>query len=141
MSDGTRNVQARQGFFPIVLGDEVSVTQAGSRLIVSRGDLQITEGGAMRVLARGDVKIREGGALVLLSGGDVSIREGGAGVAAAGTVRVDRGHGGFAVGRDVAISNDSTVYFGPREAAVFGAAAGVVCGIVMALLRGRRSRR
>ncbi len=134
-SDTTSRVSAHRGFFPIVIGDEVSVAQAGGRLFVSRGNLALTQGGAQRMLVRGDVSIRQGGVQMLMAGGDVSISEGGACVAVGSTVRAQGSYIGFAVGKDVSISDDSRVIFGTREAAVFGAIAGVVCGLVVSLLR------
>ena len=138
MADESVRVEARRGFFPGVLGDEVKVAQAGGRLFVARGDLEISQGGGQRILARGNAAISQGGAQVLMAGGDVTIEQGGAMVAVASSVRASGSHIGMAIGRDVAISDDSTVYFGPQQAAVFGAVAGIVCGLVMALLRRRK---
>jgi hypothetical protein len=137
MNDQTTRVEARRGFFPVVLGDEVSVAQAGGRLFVSRGDIHLSQGGAQRMVARGDVTINQGGAQMLLTGGDVSIREGGAMIAVAANVQARSSYVGLAIGRDVEISDDSTLLFGPRQAAVFGAVAGLVCGVVASVLRRR----
>ncbi len=138
MSDESTRVVARRGFFPVVIGDEVSVAQAGGRLFVSRGDIHLTQGGAQRMLAGGDVTITEGGVLMLMAGGDVSIREGGAAVVVGGSFRAEASFVGFAIGRDVEISDDSNVMFGPQQAAVFGAVAGAVCALLLGLLRRRR---
>ena len=50
MTDGTKRVEARRGFFPVVIGDEVSVSQAGGGLFASRGDIHLRQGGARRVV-------------------------------------------------------------------------------------------
>ena len=50
-------VQARRGFFPVVIGDEVSVAQAGAQLYLSRGGL--TQGGGQLLMSGGDLSIRQ----------------------------------------------------------------------------------
>ncbi len=154
MDGGTESkVQARRGFFPIVRGGEVSLTQGGAGLCISQGDIEITQGGGRTVLARGDVSIRQGGAFILGGGGNVTIREGGAlllagggtasvsqggaAVVAAGSVRLERSYVGLALGVRTEIADDSKVLVGTRQAAIIGVAAGIACAVVARLLGGR----
>ena len=88
----------------------------------------------------GDLSIREGGGLFLIAGGNVSVSEGGAGVALARRVRVERSYVGLALGQKVEVGDDSTMLLGPQQAAMFGAAAGLVCAVSLRLLAHRRRK-
>jgi hypothetical protein len=127
-------VRARRGFFPVVVGEDVSVQQAGGTVFVSKANTDITQGGAQVVLNGGNASIHQGGAQVLASGGDVSISQGGALFALARGIRAEQSYIGVALGRAVNLA-DSKVVLGPREAAVFGAVAGTAAAVMMRLLR------
>lgn len=141
MSDERRvsEVEARRGFYPFVVGDNVTTTQAGGVLYLAQGDLSMTQSGGRTVIAGGDVSMSQGGAQLLIAGGDVSVREGGAGVAMAKTLNFDRSYVGIAVGREVSIGNDSKVLLGDRQAVLLGVGLGAVCGLVCWMV-GRRRR-
>ena len=134
-------VEARRGFFPVVIGDEVSVAQAGAQFCVSRGNLSLAQGGGKVLMAGGDLSIRQGGSLFLAAGGDVSVSEGGAGVAVARRVHVERSYVGLVLGQNIEIAADSKMLLGPQQAAMFGAAAGLVCAMSLRLLTRRRRKR
>ena len=126
---------AHTGFFPVVIGTDVRVEQAGGAVFVSKGDLSLSQAGAQAILAGGDVSIQQGGVKTILAKGDVSITEGGALLAAGREVQVRGGWVAVALGLRVDLSN-SKVLIGPKQAAVFGA----VAGLVAVLLRGLMGR-
>ena len=112
----------------------------GAQLYLSRGDLSLTQGGGQLLMSGGDLSIRQGGGAFLVAGGDVSINEGGAGVAVARRVHVERSHIGLALGRDIEITGYSTLLLGSQQAAILGAAVGLVCAVALRLLKRRATR-
>ncbi len=127
--------EARMGFFPLVTGEHVAVTQAGVMITVSKGDFHLTQGGARAAAVGGDLKIQQGGAQYLVAKGDVTISQGGAAVMLAPSIAAERSYVGFAIAREIEVSEDSKILFGPKEAAVFGAALGLVAAGILRLLR------
>ena len=137
MNEATTSTTARAGFFPLVHGDEVEMGQAGAVGVLARGDVSIRQGGANLLATTGDLDIRQGGAQTLLALGDVAISQGGAIVTAAGSVRVDQGWVGLALGGKVDLQ-DSRVLLGPAQAFALGAGAALV--VVCAKWCARRCR-
>ena len=132
-------VEARRGFFPVVIGRDVSVAQAGGQLFLASGGLSLTQGAGKLLVTSGDLSINQGGGQFLAAGGDISISQGGAGVAVARDIRVERSYVGLALGRRVEITDDSRLVLDREQAVLVGAVAGVVCALVVGLLT--RSRR
>ena len=130
----TSGTTAHMGFFPMVSGDQVTVTQAGAVAVMARGDLALTQGGVQMARVHGDTTIRQGGVQTMLSRGDVSIQEGGVLLGAARSIRVDNGLVGVALGRDVELSN-SRILLTQQNAAVLGVVAGVVFALLSRLFR------
>ncbi len=125
----------------MVIGDEVSVVQAGAQLCVARGNLSLTQGGGKLLISGGDLSISQGGGMFLVAGGDVSVSKGGAAFAVARRVHVERSYVGLALGQNVEVAADSKLFLGPQQAAIFGAAAGLVCAMSLRLLTRRRRKR
>ena len=132
MDHASPDVVARRGFFPFVTGQTVDVAQAGGRFFIARGDLTLTQGGGQVLVSGGRTTVTEGGSGLLVSAGDVSIAEGGALVAAAERITVRDSFLGVALGRTIEVS-DSRILLGSRQAAAFGAAAGVAGSLVLVL--------
>ena len=128
---------AKMGFFPMVKGEEVNLTQGGAMSASSEGDFNLTMGGAQWARVSGDMTVHQGGVQTLLSRGDVSVSQGGILVSASRSTRVDGGTVGFLLAGDAEL-NDCKVLFGKEHALMFGAVAGVVFAVVSRLLRGRR---
>ena len=85
-----------------------------------------------------EVSIQQGGAGTLVSLGPVSIQQGGAVMALARNVEV--GQGSFvalALTPSMDVKEGGRVLAGPREAAIVGAVAGLVIGLVVAAARSR----
>lgn len=118
-------VEARRGFFPVVIGDQVSVTQAGAQLFIAQGDLSISQGGGR----------------VMVSGRDASISQGGAGIAVAQRLHAERSYIGLALGKNIELTDDSRLILGSSQAAVLGIVAGVACAMVTRLLAIRSRKR
>ena len=137
MSNDHAEVRAHRGFFPVVRGDRVSVSQAGGSVFVSNTDLAVSQGGAHMMFSRGNATIRQGGANALGALGDVSITQGGSFVTAARTVRANQSYLGVVVSPRVEISEDSRVLLGPAQAAIAGAMMGAVLAVLGRLLRRR----
>lgn len=137
MDQGQEDTQtsAHMGFFPLVTGEHVAVTQAGAMITASKGDFALTQGGAMVAAVGGDLKIRQSGVQFAAVKGDVSISQGGAATVFAPSVVAKRSYIGFAMARDIELSEGSKILFGPKEAAVFGAAFGLMAAGVRRLLR------
>ena len=68
---------AKMGFFPLVKGEEVNLTQGGAMSASSEGDFNLTMGGAQWARVNGDMTVHQGGVQTLLSRGDVSVSQGG----------------------------------------------------------------
>lgn len=60
-------VTARKGFFPVVVGRDVDVRQAGGVAFIARHNLALSEGGGQWLVALGDQTIERGGGAALLS--------------------------------------------------------------------------
>ncbi len=61
------HVLARRGFFPVVVGEQVQLNEAGGMVCIARGNLAVTNGGGQWFVAAGDQKIDHGGGAVLVS--------------------------------------------------------------------------
>lgn len=125
---------AHMGFFPMVSGDQITVTQAGAGVVMARGDLALTQGGIQMARVHGDTTIHQGGVQTMLARGDVSIREGGVLLGAARSVRVENGLVGVAIGRDVDLTN-SRVLLTQQNALAMGAVAGLVFALLSRVFR------
>jgi hypothetical protein len=135
MTDDHSDVRAHRGFFPIVKGDRVSVTQAGGSVFLSNTDLTVNQGGAHLMLTRGDATIHQGGANALGARGSVSITQGGAFFTAARAVTASRSYLGVVLAPSVEISDDSRVLLGPVPAIALGVAMGTTLAVLGRLMR------
>ncbi len=129
--------EARQGFFPIVTGEEVRVSQGGGVAFVARRDLAVTMGGGQVLAAGNDLTVDRGGGWFLGCGNRLTVTHGGAAVAAGRRVDLRHSRVGVVLGVDVSLGDGARVLAGPREAALFGVAAGLVCALAGRLLRRR----
>ena len=118
---------------------DVSISKAGARTLVGGGNLRVEQGGGGMLLAGGDVAIQQSGAGTLLSLGGVSIQQGGAVMALTRSVELQDGSLlGLALAPSVTVQPGGRILAGPREAAIVGAVAGIVIGLIGAAARGRR---
>lgn len=114
------SVRAHRGFFPIVSGLDVDVSQAGSQLIAAGNVLRLQQGGGNVLAAGNRLEVEQGGGL-LLAAPNVSVRDGWVGMVVGNDVRLD----------------------GTKIATTTPAALGVavLVGLVVGWLLGRRTRR
>ena len=89
------------------------------------------------MIANGGVTIRNGGCGPMIANGDVSIEHGGTqGILAAGGATIGpRAFVGFVVSPKVTVEDGGKVLMGPRQAVLFGAAAGVLGALLSRLIR------
>lgn len=111
----------RCGIGPVAAAGNVSFSRGGCGPVLSGGDVSFHQGGCGPVLAKGDVTIRQGGCQTMIAGGGATIGE--------------RAFVGVVLSPKVTVQAGAKVLLGTREAAVMGAAV----GLVVALLS-RRSR-
>lgn len=69
--------EAKRGFFPLVIGDRVSLKQGGAVALVAKDNLEISQGGGQLIGAGNRVSISQGGGWVIGAGGSVAIDRGG----------------------------------------------------------------
>jgi hypothetical protein len=139
-ADGDATVQQAVSLVTTARGD-ATVQQAASVVIVSGGDTSVKMAAAVAMPTLGDVHIDKGVAQWLISAGDVTIEKGGCAAAVAPSVKVERGFLGVALGRHVDVGEGGRVLFGPLAAAVFGIAAGVGVGVILAASAGYAATR
>ena len=65
--DEAGTASARKGFFPLVVGRDVDVRQAGGVAFIARHNLALSEGGGQWLVALGDQTIERGGGAALIS--------------------------------------------------------------------------
>jgi hypothetical protein len=125
----------------VIADGDVALTQGGGRAFVAGGDLRIHQGGGGTLIAAGDASINQGGAGSLLTLGAVSVEQGGIGVTLAREVRAGGGGIiGIALSPRVAVEPGGKVMLGLPQAAIAGAALGIVTGVIVALAQAARSR-
>jgi uncharacterized protein YodC (DUF2158 family) len=130
---------AKRGFFPFVIGDEVSVEQGGGLAFVSKGDLRLRQGGGRWIVAGGNLDVVEGGGGSLIAAGDVNVHQGGAGLVAGRSVRLDRSYVGVAFGGKVEVGDESRLVFGSGPSLAVGLLIGFVLAKLVRLTRRGKS--
>lgn len=115
-----------------VTAGTVVIRQAGARSVKAR-EVSVRQGGVGRVEADA-VSVTQGGVGVALSHDETTLQQAGAGVVMTRVARVDNSAIGFLIAREVQ-PNNVRVLFGLREAAAFGAAAGLALALVLGLRR------
>lgn len=91
MESTARNaVTVRKGFFPVVVGHDVRVRQAGGVIFGAKRDLRLSQGGGQWLVALRDQTIRYGGGALLVSR-QAQVSNGFVGVVVGGTVTLGGG--------------------------------------------------
>lgn len=106
-------VTAYRGFYPVVVGNEVEVSQGGGFLFVAKDELEIEQGGGQWMIALRKLEVEQGGCAVMV----------------AGRAKVRRGVIGMLVALRAELKDGSRVLMTLPQAL----AAGAVAGAVMAL--------
>ena len=113
-------VVARKGFFPVVVGRDVEVRQAGAAVFVARRDLALREGGGQWLVALGNQTIDRGGGAALIS------RQ----------AQLTHGFVGLLVSGRTAVEGNARVFVTVPLATAAAAAAGFAAGFLVGALRG-----
>ena len=131
------DANVRKAFVGLVRARDVRLEEAAAGFVAADGDLSILNGGCGPVIANGGVTIRNGGCGPMIANGDVSIEHGGTqSILAAGSARVGQGAiVGVVMSPKVTVEDGGKVLMGTSEAALFGAAAGVVGALLFRLIR------
>ena len=119
--------KARRGFFPIIVGDQVSLQQGGAVVLAARDDLAVSQGGGQVIGAGNSISVSQGGSWIMGAGSGITVDQGGAGLVAGRHVRADRSIVGMAIGGTVEIE-DSDVMFGSVLTLMAGVAVGLLVG-------------
>jgi hypothetical protein len=138
---GLRDVQAgevvvRQGGIGRVESEKATVTQGGVGL-VRAGEVSLMASQVGAVISE-KANLDQGSAKFLLARGDVEMDQAGTVVMLAGKVRASNCGSIFLVAKEV--EGEITTQFGPLESLVFGAAAGLVAGLMILLSRGVKKK-
>ena len=148
-AEGANIAQSAVG---LVRTGQATIGQTAVGAVVASGDVSLSRGGGRTFLAGRDLHVRQGGGGFMVAGGDVTIREGGVGtMLALGGVRIERGLSllafakqvdaregttiGVALSPRIAMAPGARVLVGWREVAAGGVVAGLMIGLVLAVVR------
>jgi hypothetical protein len=131
------DASVRNAFVGLVKARDVRISDAGAGFVAAGGNFSILNGGCGPVIANGGVTIRNGGCGPMIANGNVSIEHGGTqSILAAGNATIgSKAIVGLVVSPKVTVEDGGKVLMGPSQAALFGAAAGVVGALVLRLIR------
>lgn len=107
-----------------VAGKDAQVSNSGAQIIVSGGNMELTNGGAQVMVVGGDLHLNKGGAQVMVAGADAT---------------VNNGFVGMIISQKTVLGEGSRVLLDTPQAIAFGAALGVVSGLVSWLLKRQRN--
>jgi hypothetical protein len=120
----------RQGILGKVNTENLEITQGAVAFTqASQATLNTSHAGV--VVANSDVKLDQSAARVLVANGKVTIDQSPMAVLVANTVQVQNSQVVFLIAKNVEGQVKPT--FGPQEAIIFGASAGMVTGIILLL--------
>ncbi len=131
-------VRMERGLVGAVRAQEVTLHEAAAGAIAAAGDVIVTNGGFGAAAARGNIAITNGGCGQIATAGSVSIVNGGCQWIAAvgGATLGERSYVGAVLSPKVQVDEGATVLFDLPRALAFGAALGVVFGVIARM--GRR---
>ncbi|RPJ70015.1 MAG: hypothetical protein EHM24_16855 [Acidobacteria bacterium] len=120
----TAPVRARRGFFPVVYGNNVEVSQGGGVLFIAKDELEIEQGGGQWMIGLRKLEVERGGC----------------GVMVAGQAEVSRGFIGVLVARRAEFKEGSRVLMTLPQALAAGLVAGAIVAAARWLNWSRRER-
>ena len=121
--------EAKRGFFPFVIGEEVSLEQGGAMILAAMDNMSVSQGGGQIIGAGNSMTVSQGGSWIMGAGSSISVDQGGGGVLAARSIKADRSFLGIVLGQKVEVK-DSRVLIGSVGAAVAGFAGGFMVGLL-----------
>jgi hypothetical protein len=121
----------------VVRARDVHLTQAAAGPVAAAGSLTIHQGGCGPVVTAGDVTITQGGCGPMIVQGNVSIEQGGTQsvIAAGGATIGERSFVGLVLSPSVTVEDGGRVLMSTPQALAFGAALGLVAGVLSRLFR------
>jgi hypothetical protein len=115
-------VTAHKGFFPVVVGQEVHIQDAGGVIFIAKQDLTLSGGGGQWLVAGRDQIIERGGGAILVSG----------------QAHVTNGFVGLLVASRVTLEGSAHALLTLSAPVAAAAAAGLVVGLWLGRRRGVR---
>ena len=115
-------VKAYRGFFPVVYGNEVEVSQGGGLIFIAKDELEIEQGGGQWMIGLRKIEVEQGGCAVMLTG----------------HAEVKQGVIGLLISGRTELKDNSRVLMTLPHALAAGAAAGAVIALAALLTRKRR---
>lgn len=106
-------VRAHRGFFPIVCGRKVEVSQGGGMVFIATDELEIEQGGGQWMIGLRELEVERGGCAVMV----------------AGRAKVSRGFIGLLLAFRAELKDGSRVLMTLPQAIAAGAAAGAVVAL------------
>ncbi|HEX7018405.1 MAG TPA: hypothetical protein VF159_00235 [Gemmatimonadaceae bacterium] len=113
------DVTARKGFFPLVLGRDVAVQQAGGVAFIAGHDFALREGGGQWLVSLGNQTIERGGGAALISG----------------RAHVTHGFVGLLIAGRATLDANSRAFVNIPLAGAAAIAAGFALGLVLGAIR------
>jgi hypothetical protein len=65
--EGEAPVKAHRGFFPVVYGNNVEVSQGGGVIFIAKDELEIEQGGGQWMIGLRELEVEQGGAAVMIA--------------------------------------------------------------------------
>ncbi len=131
----TRHVEVRSGVAGVVQAGEVSITSGGVLVAVAEQDIKIMSGGGSLLVAGRDMSITSGGGSLLVAGNNMNIQNGGGAAMITSNATLSRSFVGLLLCSKAEMHEGSRILLSTPQAAVLGAALGIVLAVAGRLLR------
>ncbi len=117
---------------------DATLRNGSAGLAVAGRNLALTNGGGVAFVAGGDLSIHNGGGNLFMAGGNLTVENGGGALFVSRTAQVRHGFVAVLLTGRIELTEGSRVLITPAVAAIFGASAGLVLGLLRwGLRRGR----
>ena len=109
---------------------DATLRNGGTGLAVAGRDLALTNGGGAAFVASGNLSIQNGGGNLFVAGGNLTVENGGGALFVSRTAQVRKGIVICLLAPSVDLHEGSRVLITPAVAAICGASAGLVLGLL-----------
>ncbi|HEX8227968.1 MAG TPA: hypothetical protein VF826_01505 [Chloroflexia bacterium] len=129
---------ANSGVGVVSAANEVSLRQGGVGVIGAGRSVQVLQGGAQIMVAGSEMRVMQGGGQLMIAGGYMRVEQGGGLIMVTSKASLRRSYVGVLISGSTQLQGGARVLLGTPQAAVFGAALGLVFALASRLLKGRR---
>ncbi len=126
---------SKGGAFVIAAGRDANVVDGGAFAIPVGRDLELVNGGATLMPVGGSAQIVNGGAMIMPVGGNLDLSQGGSLISLSQQVTAKNSFFGIIISGGTTLQEGSRVLLDNRQAAVFGAAFGLVFALLSWIFR------